>query len=355
MKKVMIAEARWDETLNRWKCAPQKDGRRKSFYEKTPGRKGKALCEDRAAEWVASHDVDDPRFDVAWDEYLEYRKKTVGTSAYTQEECFGRIWIVPAFGTKKLSHINSQDVQDLLQLMADKGKSKKTIKGVNGALSTFYAYCHKKRYEFEKPEVTIPDAAVGEKRVLQPVDVAKVFALSDDPWIYAYRFCLITGLRRGELVAMKWEDIKDGYLSLSRSVNRFNEITGGKNENARRHFALPRIALQLLEKQKEQQKAVTPWVWPDPETNDLADPGKFYNHWVAFLKRHDIPRISVHEMRHTMISMNKASMEKELLKLVVGHSASMDTFGVYGHEMDGDTETAAEVIDSVIEGIIRLA
>lgn len=352
MKKVMVAEAHWCEALNRWKCAPQKDGKRKSFYEATPGRRGKAMCEAKAAEWVASHDVDDPRFDIAWEEYAQKRKKIVGTSQYTQEDSFARTWLLPAFGSKKLSKITSQDVQDLLQDMADKGRSKKTIKDVNGAINTFWSYCHKKRYAFEKPETTIPDARVGVKHILQPSDVAKVFVLTNDPWIYAYRFCLVTGLRRGELVGMKWDDIKNGYLTIERSINRFQETTNGKNENARRRFALPQIAIKLLEAQKAQQKALTPWVWPDPDTNDHADPNKFYDHWQAFLKRNGIPRISVHEMRHTMVSMNKRSMETELLKLVVGHSENMDTFGVYGHEMDGDTEAAAAIIDNVISGIL---
>lgn len=353
MKELLTAKASWSDKLNRWKCAPQKDGVRKSFYDATPGRKGKALCEEKAREWLASYDNVDPRFDVAWDRYLAYRKKTVSTAAYTLDQSFGANWLLPALDHMKLSKITSQDVQDILQDMADKGRAKKTIKGVIGTISTFHAFCHKNRYAFRKPEVEVPPKVTeGTHHILQPKDVQTIFSVQDDdPWLNAYKFCLVTGLRRGELLGMKWGDYKNGVLSIQRSINTFGEITTGKNENARRTFALPQTAKEILEAQRSSQKVITPWVWPDPETNDMPDPNQFYNHWVAFLKRHDLPRISVHEMRHTMISMNK-KMNKELLKQIVGHSSSMDTFGVYGHEVDGETEEAAELIDAMIKKII---
>jgi hypothetical protein len=53
-----------------------------------------------------------------------------------------------------------------------------------------------------------------------------------------------------------------------------------------------------------------------------------------------------------MISLYKADLPEELLKQVVGHSASMDTFGVYGHAMDGDEERTVRIMDDVISGIL---
>jgi len=64
-------------------------------------------------------------------------------------------------------------------------------------------------------------------------------------------------------------------------------------------------------------------------------------------------QISLHEIRHTFISINKADLPLELMKSVVGHSSSMDTFGTYGHEIDGERHRAAEIIDSVLENILK--
>ena len=49
-----------------------------------------------------------------------------------------------------------------------------------------------------------------------------------------------------------------------------------------------------------------------------------------------------------MISVAKSDMPEQLLKRIVGHGASMDTFGVYGNDVDGDLERAAVVLDGIL-------
>ena len=57
-------------------------------------------------------------------------------------------------------------------------------------------------------------------------------------------------------------------------------------------------------------------------------------------------------MRHTLISLAKADVPEQLLKMVVGHSDSMDTFGVYGHEVDGELKRAAALLDGVFDRVL---
>lgn len=54
---------------------------------------------------------------------------------------------------------------------------------------------------------------------------------------------------------------------------------------------------------------------------------------------------TVYSLRHTFISMMKSVMPEQTIKDIVGHSVSMDTFGTYGHIVDGDAKRAAEIID----------
>jgi len=53
-----------------------------------------------------------------------------------------------------------------------------------------------------------------------------------------------------------------------------------------------------------------------------------------------------------MISIVKSDMPAPLLKATVGHSETMDTFGVYGHEVDGDLQRAASIIDNVYNRLL---
>lgn len=74
--------------------------------------------------------------------------------------------------------------------------------------------------------------------------------------------------------------------------------------------------------------------------------------WYTYREQHGIAS-SIHEMRHTMISVAKADMPEQLLKRMAGHSKSMDTFGVYGHDVDGEMERAAEILDATYRRILE--
>ncbi|NLF26797.1 MAG: hypothetical protein GX592_02785 [Clostridiales bacterium] len=59
-------------------------------------------------------------------------------------------------------------------------------------------------------------------------------------------------------------------------------------------------------------------------------------------------------MRHTFVSANKADMPLELLKLLVGHSVDMDTTSIYGHEMDGEKDRTADIVDAVFSRLLGM-
>ena len=77
-------------------------------------------------------------------------------------------------------------------------------------------------------------------------------------------------------------------------------------------------------------------------------PNHIWNHWRTYSAQHGID-CSIHELRHTFVSMMTTALPASMLKAVVGHSKNFDTDGVYSHELTGDKERAAQIIDSVLE------
>lgn len=69
----------------------------------------------------------------------------------------------------------------------------------------------------------------------------------------------------------------------------------------------------------------------------MLDTNHLFKLWCIFRKQHGIG-CTLHELRHTMISVAKADVPERLLKRIVGHSQTMDTFGICGHDVDGDLE-----------------
>jgi integrase len=207
------------------------------------------------------------------------------------------------------------------------------------------------------------NASVGKRKILQPNAVKVLF--SDDTimkygkikpefFIHAYRFLFLIVLRRGEECGIKDEDIKDGVLHLSRAINRLGEETEGKNKNAIRDIVLPPTAIAVIEAQKAMLKKhgiISPWLFPDEHGNRL-DSNHLYKMWRRYREQHDM-QSTLHEIRHSAISALKSDLPLALMKPRIGHSLTMDTLGTYGHEVDGDAQRTADIMEEVYRRMIK--
>ena len=76
--------------------------------------------------------------------------------------------------------------------------------------------------------------------------------------------------------------------------------------------------------------------------------------WRRFCEHNGITPVTLYEMRHTFVSIAQQLPEGQL-KALVGHSRSMDTFGVYGHHVDGQDADAAARLNAIFGGICGAA
>lgn len=366
MPKDRRAEAVWIESRSRWQINVQRDGKRKTFTSSTPGRRGKHEAEAKADDWLEAGQPDDMRFEKAWAIYLEHIKNNTGTANYYDNESIGRVWILPALEGKKLSRVRLDDMQAIVTKAADMGRAHKTCSNIRSKMSSFYIWAKKRKWDVdvEIPQsVVIPTKAPkGEKKVVQPDQIKTVFAENTEKYrgkerecffINAFRFFIIGGPRSGELCGFKRSDFKQNALIIKRSINRHNEIRQGKNDNALRTIPLTVHAQKVLRDQEEMLQRLninSEWLFPDAEGNHIC-PSYIYKRWVFFASQHGIDT-SIHELRHTFISMTQNTLPEPLLKRIVGHSAEMDTGGVYGHEMDGDLKLAVDMMEGLLDRMI---
>ena len=358
-------EAIWIESRQRWQINVQDDGERKTFTNSTPGTKGKIAAEKAADKWIENHQGKDVRFERLWSLYLTDIKDRTSAENYRKNETIARIWITPTIGKKKVSSITSADLQACINRAYKKGKSYRTCVNIRACISSAYTFARKSRYPMEAPfGLEIPRSAPkGEKNILQPDDLKRLFSVStitlygrekECHYISAWRFIVLTGMRSGEACGLQWRDIKDYICSINRAVNAGREITAGKTSSAKRYIVLTTRMLSVLDQQREYLKkigVVSKWVFPDA-CGGMSDPCMIYNQWKSYRRQHEIIS-SVHEMRHTMISIAKADVPEQLLKLMVGHTKSMDTFGVYGHEVEGEMLRASQLLGQAFDKILE--
>lgn len=361
------AEAFWIESKNYWQIKVQRDGIRKAFTSSVKGRKGKHIAESKADAWLELG-TSEMRFPAAWAAFLADVKKNTGSGNYLKHESIGRLYIAPVIGPRRLSAVTPAMWQQCVLSGADAGLSRRSCQNIAGTIRVFLSYCEAHRWQHEqlrKSDIRIPNSAKPPaiKHVLQPDDIRTLFSVSTFPrygrqmeahYIHAWRFFVVTGLRRGELCGLKREDIADGMICVRRSINAQGEVTTGKNDNARRAIVISKVAEQILQDQAAMLRrigVVSPWVFPDEQGN-RSHPNNIQKRWRTYQKHHNI-QSNIHELRHTFISINKVDMPLELLKATVGHSSQMDTLGVYGHEICGEKERAAQIIDTVFDRILK--
>ncbi len=257
----------WQEAYSRWRVAVQKDGQRRYFYSGTPGRTGQREANRKADAWLEDGiGAKVGRVEDVYKIWLEGLKQTTSASNYEPIESRWRTWVLPIIGKKRVNALTDADLQAIINKAHAAGKSRKTLQSLAGDLRAFCKYCRKSKLSTYLPEdVQIPAGArLKGKKVLQPDDLIKLFTVDTtlyrgkrvpDDFIHAYRFAVLTGLRPGELVGLRWADIKGSTVNVSRAVNVKGQVTRGKNENACRSSFCP-----MLQKPSWMPKGLLPGI-----------------------------------------------------------------------------------------------
>lgn len=371
MQKIRTNEAYWSESDQRWRIYVQKNGVRRSFVSdkalsQRSNRKGKLQAERKADKWLETQlDDENQKVEVLFDKWIESLKERTSKPHWSQYEQYGRNWIKPAIGHKRMTAINENDFDSIIAAAYRHGLAKKTLQNIRSCINAFLKYARKARVTtLIADDIIIPkNAPKKPSRILSPNEIAIVYRSSEtvyynkvvpDFYINLYRFLVFEGLRPGEVLGLRWSDFDDTGYFVSRSVNTDNEITSGKNENAQRRHALSAFSKKLISDQKALLKSVgivSMYVFPNKD-GSVAIEHSVYKAWRRYCEHNKIRPISLYELRHTNFSVNK-QMPAAYKKLLFGHSKNFDGDTVYNHLLDGDLEIAAKMNEDAFLQIIN--
>ena len=189
---------------------------------------------------------------------------------------------------------------------------------------------------------------------MQPESLRALFAIDttlwrgkrvQDPYINAYRFSAVTGLRPGELIGLRWADIYGNQVRVCRSINVHGEETRGKNENALRAFILTGTAAAIL----ADQRLLT---GEEESVFDIHSESTYRHCWKRYCEANDINYVPPYNLRHTFVSLAK-TLPEGAVKPLVGHSRQMDTYGVYAHLLQGEEEQTAQSLENKLQVVLK--
>lgn len=351
-----MANAIWCEQEKRWKIDEIVNGKRKVFISSKPGRAGKLEVNRKKREYQdATAEHASWGYDKCWELFIEDIKARSSRPNVRNTEGINRLYIKPQIKTSP-AKMYKADWQSIINNA--KGQSgplsKKTLSNIRAVIVSFSRFCVDAGViEVPVSGLYIPKSAhTVTKGILQPDALKRLFEPSKEWYINLWRFMAVTGLRTGEALGLQWGDIDNGVVTIQRSINNYNMITPGKNSNAQRTFVLHDISKSLLDDQKDKTKHLeSEWVFCNTLGGKPCQTVEVKG-WQRLKKEKNISE-PPYSLRRTFISMTKNDLPPELLKAIVGHSASMDTFGIYGRRVDGELKQTAEIIDLTFKKVLK--
>ena len=178
---------------------------------------------------------------------------------------------------------------------------------------------------------------------------------------------LATGMRRGELLGLRWRDVDmdKGKLHVVQSLEQTSKglaFKGPKTKRSRRTIALPSSAVELLKAHKKAQaeervffglgKRPADALVFTRQDGEKVNPRNFSKEFSRVAKRAGV-KVSLHGLRHTHITnLLKAGVHPKIASERAGHSSVAVTMDVYSHALPGLQEDAASRIDAALRGVL---
>jgi integrase len=297
----------------------------------------------------------------------------VRDSSYAQREVLLRVHIIPALGHLQMRKLSPEHVQTFY--------TKKLREGLKPAtVDSFHTLLHK-AFKTAVRWKLVPYNVCDQVTPPSLKDQEEGIALTMEQAITLLKACqghnleplitlvLLTGMRHGEVNALRWDDInfEEGYLLVRHTVGYIPKKgfveRAPKTRKSKREIMLPGLALEALEKQRVLQRATRERAGDQWVDHNLVFPnprgGFLYDHatresFYRVLKKAGLPKLRIHDLRHTtstLLQLDLGQPEK-LVQELLGHENIEMTRGKYTHANRNALRKMMEEVDRKFRGFL---
>lgn len=305
------------------------------------------------------------------DTWLEhYAKPLMRATTYNNYETLIRLYIKPYVGEVKLNKLTTLQIQKLYNRLLTNGRfdrpeAKDQPKGLSGKTvrnihTVIHSACEKaimERILAVNPTkgCRLPKKDHTEMKVLPPEKLADFFREAKETGVFElYYLDLSTGLRRGELLGLKWSDIvfENRTLEVKRQIQRVNGViqeTAPKTRNAYRKILLPVEDVEILQQYREQQTLESEYVFSSP-TGGIMEPDCARKMLKRVLERAGLDEMRFHDLRHTFATLAlQNGVDVKTLSGILGHYSAGFTLETYAHVTAQMQEDAANKVGGFLQ------
>ena len=295
---------------------------------------------------------------------------TIGEYAYQLGHYFG-----PDFGARAIDEVSPADVRRLLRKLLDRGLSISTANTIRTRISSLYEFLRREQLAEKNPASLVKPFRAslgGETLVQRPWDLSEVrdaLKAAEAGELHLFLvLCLFTGLRRGEVAALRWRDVDESQktLDISKTAVTSRAWKGGvvsrgtytqepKTKSSKRTVYCSNEVLKALYKSRRRfaeqvgrlPEPEDPLIYKDDGTAFV--PSSLRNVFVRFCKQNGIRQIRLHDLRHTSaVIALEAGIPLEAVSEGLGHSGVDITKRIYAPRVAGLGIRYASQLDAFI-------
>jgi len=297
----------------------------------------------------------------------DYVTPNLSPRGHERYESIVRVHLIPALGGIVLTQLRPEHIQHHYTAMIKAGQSARSVRYHHVVLHKALATALKWGLVVHNAAdgVDVPRARPGEMKTWDEAELNKFLEAAMSTQYYALFYtALFTGMRRSELLALRWQDIDSIYsqIYVNRSMHQLRDgsrvFTAPKTDKSRRTIALPPSAFLVLEAYRKAQEVECAMLGTALKDSDLVfsnlgkplRPNTVTRAWGMLAAKAGVKVIRLHDARHTHASlMLKQGIHPKIVQERLGHSTISITLDTYSHVAPGLQEAAAKRFDDAVQ------
>lgn len=281
--------------------------------------------------------------------------------------------LVPTLGSLDLVALRPSHIQALYARMLKDGRRDHHGGGLSArSVLRYHQVLHAALHSAVRWQVLIrnpadsvdpPRAEHRDLSTMTPEQARTVMAAADaTPYGSFVRLALLTGMRRGELIGLRWSDVDGSFLHVQQTAQRISGMgvvyRQPKTRLSRRSIALSPDAVAVLRTQRARQAEAKLLAGPAYVDRDLVfatglgspiEAGNLARVWYRIRVAAGMPRLRLHDLRHGHATlMLGQGVHPKVVSERLGHASIAITLDTYSHVLPGLQEAAAVALDSIL-------
>ncbi|HEY8416383.1 MAG TPA: site-specific integrase [Thermaerobacter sp.] len=326
-------------------------------------------------DWHTGTYVQPERMTVA--EYLRFWledvRSRVAPTTYQRYAIIVEQHLIPALGRHPLQKLHPAHIHAYYQQALVRGRrngrgglSKRTVLHHHRVLHAALEYAVRLQLLPRNPADVVrpPRPEKREMQVLDPEGVQRLLEAARHRRLYvAILLAVTTGMRRGEILALRWEDVdlEAGVIRVRQTLVRTKEglqFTDPKTDHSRRVIRIGPAVVQALRRHRAQQAEEKLRLGPAYQDHGLVvartdgqpySPGEFSRTFTELARQAGVPHLRFHDLRHTHATLLlRAGTPIKAVTERLGHASAAFTLDTYGHSLPDMQEAAARVADELV-------